>query len=157
MEINFQQIVSKAFNAFKSSGKTFQPPQPIDKRQPGAVLLFQSRQHQENWLFMASTKTPTQTWRDAFYKLHQKPSPQVPFPDTLILNKTTSGKEYLNDQQILDHHADTPQTCKLCHGLEVAYVLRNPLILNDIPQKVRAVPCWCSKHKKITTSGNEPF
>jgi len=142
MEVKISELLRNALKGYKAKPKT-DAPKPVDRRQPIAVAIFKSRFTYETWLFMAHIRKPIELWRQAFYDLHQKPAPAVDPPDGVTLD---FGE--LNDSQRAEYYCDDPGKCMVCHGTGIAYIIRGPLLLNDIPQRLYARTCWCRARTK---------
>jgi hypothetical protein len=148
--------VRQAMDKFKASPFHKTEPKPIDRHQPASVVVWRTWIDRDRWLFLANTGKTIQEWRQAHFNLHGNwPSHIIP-PDTVAL----SANGGLNDMQLIDLGADKRESCKICHGQGVAYILRGLLIVNDVPQKLRSIPCRCepiNNKKSKGPAGTEPW
>jgi hypothetical protein len=145
--------VKQAMDKFKASPFNKSEAKPVNRHQPGAVVVWKSWLDRDRWLFLARTGISIQDWRNAHFELHQQYPAHVAPPETYILN--FAGQ--LNDMQYVDLKADKREECLICHGQGIAYILRGLLILNNIPQPLRTILCRCKPAiYRATKKQNEP-
>jgi len=135
----------------RANRKYFGSPRPAEPNQPGAVVIWKSRIDMDRWLMMAHTKTATETWRQNESLISNKATPMIELPSTIVLSQN-GREESLTERQLSDLKADSRESCRICHQTGVAYIVRGLLINNDIPQKLKARPCWCGNLKPQNNS-----
>jgi hypothetical protein len=143
--------IKAAYDKFKLHNPTIDTPKPLTYNQPGSVIIWKTAIERDRWLLLGYTNTPIDTWRQAYYDLNQKPAPVIIIPETYIMGLGNN----LNDQQLLDLNADDRQSCRICFGQGIAYVLRGLMIKDDIPTRLKAKQCWC--HYKKNQNQKEPW
>jgi hypothetical protein len=139
MASNLFPNIKQAMDKFKASPFHKSEPKPVNRHQPASVVVWRTWLDRDRWLFMANSGKLIQEWRQAHFNLHGSWPDHITSPNTVEL----SDKGSLNDMQLIDLGADKRETCKICHGQGVAYILRGLLILNDIPQKLKSISCRC--------------
>lgn len=120
----------------------------VQRHEPPHVCQFKSKAQMDVWLFCMGKNITLNTWAEFHKKLNFKEPAMNIFEMPSSRQLQHDGdipREYFKSVNSGVDFTKDKKGCRLCWGYGMAYIIRGPLLFNDIPGKLIATKCWCQR------------